>query len=52
MCATGQEFDKQIAGEEDKSAMLKLQVTRRQMVNYVTYPLDGAAKSILVHLDE
>ncbi|HWC90453.1 MAG TPA: hypothetical protein VG433_12385, partial [Pirellulales bacterium] len=46
------ELDKQIAAEPDKSAMLKLQVSRRQLVNYATFPLDAAAKNILAHLDE
>ncbi len=50
--ARTQEFDKQIADEPDKSGMLKLQVSRRQMVNYVTFPLDAISKGILSRLDE
>lgn len=46
------EFDKQIADEPDKSGTLKVQVSRKQLVNYATFPLDAASKSILSRLDE
>jgi hypothetical protein len=46
------EFDKQIADESDKSGVLKLQVSRKQMVNYATLPLDAISKGILSRLDE
>ncbi len=46
------EFDRQIADEPDKSGILKIQVSRKQLFNYAAFPLDAASKNILAHLDE
>jgi eukaryotic-like serine/threonine-protein kinase len=46
------EFDKKIAAEGDKSAMLQIQVKRRQLPNYATFPLDPIAKGVLERLDQ
>jgi len=49
---TALDFDKRASSAEDKAAALRLNIERRQLVNYASFPFEEAMQSIVAGLEQ